>query len=75
MFITRLDVDKIDKDLMNYKYNSGFYFEKDIDNLREIVFNLVKDKEQLKKMREANLRLAKPDATKKIADILVSIAK
>lgn len=37
MFITRLDVDKIDKDLMNYKYNSGFYFEKDIENLREIV--------------------------------------
>ncbi|MCR5518540.1 MAG: hypothetical protein K6F17_08225 [Lachnospiraceae bacterium] len=37
MFITRLDVDKIDKDLMNYKYNSGFYFEKDIDNLKEIV--------------------------------------
>lgn len=37
MFITRLDVDKIDKDLMDYKYNSGFYFEKDIENLREIV--------------------------------------
>lgn len=37
MFITRLDVDKIDKELMNYKYNSGFYFEKDIENLREIV--------------------------------------
>ena len=37
MFITRLDVDKIDKDLMDYKYNSGFYFEKDIDNLKEIV--------------------------------------
>lgn len=37
MFITRLDVDRVDKDLMNYKYNSGFYFEKDIDNLKEIV--------------------------------------
>lgn len=37
MFITRLDIDKIDRDLMNYKYNSGFYFEKDIENLREIV--------------------------------------
>lgn len=37
MFIMRLDVDQIDKDLMNYKYNSGFYFEKDIDNLKEIV--------------------------------------
>ena len=37
MFITRIDVDQIDKDLMNYKYNSGFFFEKDIDNLGEIV--------------------------------------
>ena len=37
MFITRLEVDKIDHDLMNYKYNSGFFFEKDIDNLNEIV--------------------------------------
>ena len=37
MFITRLYVDKIDMDLMNYKYNSGFYFEKDIDSLNEIV--------------------------------------
>ena len=37
MFITRIDVDKIDKDLMNYKYNSGFYYEKDIDNLYEIM--------------------------------------
>ena len=37
MFITRLDVDKIDKDLMNYKYNSGFYFEKEIEKLSEIV--------------------------------------
>ena len=37
MFITRLEVDRIDKDLMNYKYNSGFYFEKDIDNLKDII--------------------------------------
>lgn len=37
MFITRLNVDKVDKDLMDYKYNSGFFFEKDIDNLNEIV--------------------------------------
>ena len=37
MFITRLNVDEIDRDLMNYKYNSGFYFEKDIENLSEIV--------------------------------------
>ena len=37
MYITRLDVDQIDKDLMNYKYNSGFYFEKDINALSDIV--------------------------------------
>lgn len=37
MFITRINVDNIDKDLMNYKYNSGFYFEKDINSLNEIV--------------------------------------
>ena len=36
MFITRLDVDKVDMDLMNYKYNSGFFFEKDIQSLNEI---------------------------------------
>ena len=32
MFITRLKVQDVDADLMNYKYNSGFYFE----NLDEI---------------------------------------
>lgn len=37
MFITRIMVDQIDKDLMNYKYNSGFYFEKDITELKDIV--------------------------------------
>ena len=37
MYITRLNIDEIDKDLMNYKYNSGFYFEKNIENLCEIV--------------------------------------
>jgi hypothetical protein len=37
MLITRLNIDEIDKDLMNYKYNSGFYFEKDIKNLSEIM--------------------------------------
>lgn len=37
MFITRLNVDEIDRDLMNYKYNSGFFFEKDIDSLADIV--------------------------------------
>ena len=37
MFITRLAVNEIQKDLMDYKYNSGFYFEKDIDSLDDIV--------------------------------------
>ena len=37
MFVTRLHVDHIDKELMDYKYNSGFFFENDIDNLSEIV--------------------------------------
>ena len=36
MLITRLSVDCVDKDLMNYKYNCGFYFEKDINDLSEI---------------------------------------
>ena len=36
MFITRVNVDRIDRDLMNFKYNSGFYFEKDIEDLKEI---------------------------------------
>ena len=36
MLITRLNVDEIDRDLMNYKYNSGFFFEKDIGALEEI---------------------------------------
>lgn len=37
MLIIRLTVNEIDKDLMNYKYNSGFYFEKDIDSLADLV--------------------------------------
>lgn len=37
MLVTRLEIDQIDKEIMGYKYNSGFYFEKDIDNLKEIV--------------------------------------
>ena len=37
MMVTRLNVDELDADLMNYKYNSGFYFEKDIDDLADIV--------------------------------------
>ncbi len=36
MLVTRLKVEKLDKDLMQYKYNSGFYFEKDIEDLSEI---------------------------------------
>lgn len=36
MLITRLSVECVDKDLMNYKYNCGFYFEKDINDLSEI---------------------------------------
>ncbi len=36
MLVTRLKVDKLEKDLMQYKYNSGFYFEKDIEDLSEI---------------------------------------
>jgi len=37
MFITRIEVKNVDDSLMNYKYNSGFYFEKDIEDLSEIV--------------------------------------
>ena len=47
----------------------------DGDNLREVVINIVNDKDKLKLMQEANLRLAKPDATKKITDMLLSITK
>ncbi len=36
MLVTRLSVDELDSDLMNFKYNSGFFFEKDIDDLNEI---------------------------------------
>ena len=35
-YITRVKVDKIPGDLMDYKYNSGFFFEYDADNLSEI---------------------------------------
>ena len=37
MLVTRLDVDRIDSDLMNYKHNSGFFFEKNIEKLSEII--------------------------------------
>ena len=36
MFVTRISVEKLDKELMEYKYNSGFFFEKDIEDLCEI---------------------------------------
>lgn len=36
-YITRLKVDKIPGDLMDYKYNSGFFFEYDADDLSEIL--------------------------------------
>ncbi len=36
MLVTRLVPETADGDLMNYKYNSGFFFEKDIDSLAEI---------------------------------------
>ena len=36
MYVTRLKVLKLDGDLMNYKHNSGFFFEKDIASLDEI---------------------------------------
>jgi acyl-CoA reductase-like NAD-dependent aldehyde dehydrogenase len=36
MLVTRLVPETADGDLMNYKYNSGFFFEKEIDSLAEI---------------------------------------
>ena len=36
MFVIRLNVAALDDDLMNYKYNSGYFFEKDIEDLSEI---------------------------------------
>ena len=35
-FVTRLVPEEADAELMDYKYNSGFFFEKDIGNLSEI---------------------------------------
>ena len=37
MLVTRVKVENVNKDLMDYKYNSGFFFEKDIKNLSEII--------------------------------------
>ena len=36
MLITRVRVDELDTDLMDFKYNSGFFFEKDIEDIAEI---------------------------------------
>ena len=36
MLVTRIVPETADGDLMNYKYNSGFFFEKEIDHLAEI---------------------------------------
>ncbi len=36
MLVTRIVPETADGDLMDYKYNSGFFFEKDIDSLAEI---------------------------------------
>jgi len=35
-YITRIKVTDADSDLMRYKYNSGFFFEQDIDSLSDI---------------------------------------
>lgn len=35
--IVRVRVDSIDKDLMKYKYNSGFFFEYDTDSLQDVM--------------------------------------
>lgn len=37
MLVTRVVPEEADASLMDYKYNSGFFFEKDIDDLSEIV--------------------------------------
>ena len=36
-YVTRIGVDQINDELMRFKYNSGFYFEHDIDTLKEIL--------------------------------------
>ena len=36
MLVTRLTVEEVDKDLMDFKYNCGFFYENDIDSLDEI---------------------------------------
>jgi hypothetical protein len=36
-YVTRISVNNADESLMRFKYNSGFYFEQDIDELNEIL--------------------------------------
>ena len=36
MLVTRVRAEEADRELMDYKYNSGFFFEKDIEQLEEI---------------------------------------
>lgn len=47
----------------------------DGDNLFEIISSLTKDKEKLSQMKNANLAIAKPNATKEICELLLSIIK
>lgn len=36
-FVTRIQVDKLDEHLMDYRYNSGFFYEYDADSLTEML--------------------------------------
>ena len=36
-YVTRISVDDVDEGLTQYKHNSGFYFEHDIDELKDIL--------------------------------------
>jgi len=36
-YVTRINVADLTEDIMNFKYNSGFYFEHDIDSLKDIL--------------------------------------
>jgi hypothetical protein len=36
-YVTRVEISSIPENLMDFKYNSGFFFECDINNLREIL--------------------------------------
>lgn len=36
MYVTRVEASRADSELMDHKYNSGFYFERDVESLDEI---------------------------------------